>query len=57
MELAATVPTTATRSYGRQIDDEDAARRPCCFYGWLVWLVLCVGSIGTFFGKSKSSGS
>ena len=54
MELAETVPTTATRSYGRQIDDEDAARRPCCFYGWLVWLVLCVGSIGTFFGTSSA---
>ena len=33
---------------------EDAARRPCCFYGWLVWLVLCVGSIGTFFGTSSA---
>ena len=52
MELAAKAPTTATRSYGRQIDAEDAARRPCCFYGWAVWLVLCVGSIGTFFGTS-----
>ena len=52
MELAAKAPTTATRSYGRQIDAEDAARCPCCFYGWAVWLVLCVGSIGTFFGTS-----
>ena len=55
MELAEKTPTaTSTRSYGRQIDDEDAARRPCCFYGWLVWLVLCVGSIVTFFGTSSA---
>ena len=53
MEDAAKAPTTATRSYGRQID-EDAASRRCCFYGWLVWLVLCVGSIGTFFGTSSA---
>ena len=55
MELPEKTPTaTSTRSYGRQIDDEDAARRPCCFYGWLVWLVLCVGSIVTFFGTSSA---
>ena len=56
MELAAKPPavvTTATRSYSRQVD-EDAARRPCCFYGWVVWLVLAIGSIGTFFGTSSA---
>ena len=48
--------TTATRNYGRQVDEDapSAERPPRCFYGWAVWLVLCIGNISTFFGTSSA---
>lgn len=53
---AATDATTVTRNYGRQVDEDTPAsgRAPRCFYGWAVWLVLCIGNISTFFGTSSA---
>jgi hypothetical protein len=62
MEISSADPqpgaTVQTRRYGQMVDEpvDDpslAGGRRCCFYGWLVWVVLVVAQIITFFGTSS----
>jgi hypothetical protein len=50
------VSSSRARRYG-QLDDESAAEsaaHPCCFYGWLIWVLLTIAQITTFFGTSSA---
>ena len=47
--------TTQTRQFVK-LDEESAdapQRRSCCHYGWVIWAVITLGQITTFFGTSS----
>jgi sugar phosphate permease len=41
------------RRFRRQQDEDESQPERRCFYGWVIWVVLTVGQVTTFFGTSS----
>lgn len=42
------------RRFSEMVDeDHPTVRHCCCFYGWIIWLVVTVGQMSTFYGTSS----